>query len=706
MSKKNELLIRLYIVLVFVVITAIALFVKAAQISVIEGDHWRAKGDSLYLKYMPVEADRGNILADDGSLLATSLPFFEIRMDLHADGLKDEIFRKHVDSLAWYLSKYANRSWTQHRYRNYLVQQRAKGNRYLLISKSISYSELEKFKQFPLFRLGRFRGGFIVERRSHRAFPYKELAARTLGSVRPGAQPVGIEGYYDDKLAGEEGQRLMQRVSGGTWIPVSDLSEIEAKRGMDVHTTINVRYQDIVHNALLKAVQHHNARYGTAILMDVKTGAIKAISNLSANGNGAYTEDFNFAVGASIEPGSTMKLASVMALLEDSYADLDTKVRLNGGYARFYNRDLRDSEPHGLDSCDMRKAFEVSSNVGIATLINDAYGKTRKAEEYIARLKQFGLNRTTGIKIPGEEPPFIKEAYNNEQRWSGTTLPWMSIGYELEITPLQMLSFYNAVANDGRMMKPYIVEAILRDGRKVVQKFKPEVVIERIASEETIMKAHELLEGVALRGTASRQQSELVSFAGKTGTSLVEYFLPDNGRKKYQSSFAGFFPVGDPQYSCIVVVNDPKQYGYYGSAVALPAFREIAEKLAVIEYDKAAFARVDTTVKQQQKHLPEVQFANRSDVENMVSFLDLRVDRMPESQWVALNGEEKLEAAEIRVEERQVPDLRGMGLKDALYLLENAGLKVKVRGVGKVRRQSLQAGTPVTEGASIELQLG
>lgn len=706
MSKKNELLIRLYTVLIFVVIVSILLFAKAAKISVVEGERWRTKGDSLYLKYIPVEADRGNILSDDGGLLATSLPFFEIRMDLRAAGLKEDVFRKNVDSLAWYLSRYANPQWSPVRYRNYLVQQRAKGNRYLLIKKGANYGELERFKKFPIFRLGRNTGGMIVERRSQRAMPYRDLAARTLGSVREGIQPVGLEGYFDDKLAGEEGRRLMQRVSGGTWIPVTDLSEIEAKRGMDVVTTINIRYQDILHNSLQRAVEHHNAKFGTAVLMEVKTGAIKAIANIGKTPNG-YGEDYNYAVGSSLEPGSTMKLASVMALMEDGYADLDTAVDLSQGYVRYYSRDLYDSGHHGLDMSTMRKAFEISSNVGISRLVFDNYEKGHKAGEFIARLKQFGLDRTTGIMVPGEGKPYIKDAYNTEQSWSGTTLPWMSIGYELQVTPLQMLRFYNAVANDGKMMKPYIVDRIVKDGDRVVEKFEPRVEIERIASEETIGKARELLEGVALRGTASDKPSKLVSFAGKTGTARIEYFL-NNDRKKYQSTFAGYFPAEDPQYSCIVLIYDPKQNGYYGSAVALPVFMEMAERLAVINYENPAFERVDTTIQKENnlREYPAISCAYKSDVQALVKALDLPEAPLPESDWLSIKVDPEWEVSGRNMLEKIIPNLTGMGLRDAVFVIENAGMKVKTKGVGKVKQQVPRPGSPIIRGGEIELLLG
>jgi cell division protein FtsI (penicillin-binding protein 3) len=339
-----------------------------------------------------------------GSLLATSVPSFEIRMDTRAEGLTDKVFKAGVDSLALMLSKYANTSLSKNQYKSYLLKAKAQGNRYLLIHKNATYAELDRFKRFPIFRLGRNKGGLIVEHESSRTRPYGMLAARTIGYVRDEVQPVGLEGQFDQELRGEEGKRLMRRLVGGTWIPVDDLGEIEAKRGRDVRTTLDIEMLDIVQRALLDGVQSNNATYGAAVLMEVSTGKIKAIANIG-HSEGYWQEDYNYAVGASTEPGSTMKLASVMAFFEDDLADLDTKVNLNKGYQRFYNRELKDSEHHGIEESDLREAFEISSNVGIATLAQQIYGSDRMAEKFIARLKQFGLHQKTGIEVPGEGAP-------------------------------------------------------------------------------------------------------------------------------------------------------------------------------------------------------------------------------------------------------------------------------------------------------------
>ncbi|MDX1476067.1 MAG: penicillin-binding protein [Saprospiraceae bacterium] len=701
MSKHNELLFRVYFTMVMVVLCALLLSFKAVKINVIEGERWSAKGDSLYLKYMPVRAERGNILDVQGRLLATSLPIFEIRMDLRADGLTDEVFKSGIDSLAWCLSRYVNPSWSERRYRDHLIKRRNRGDRYLLIARNINYAQLERIKRFPIFRLGPNKGGFIIERQNKRSTPYGILAARTIGYVRPNVQPVGLEGYFNDQLRGEDGKRLMQRISTrGTWIPVRNLGQIDAKRGADIVTTIDVDIQDLAESALYDAVYQHNAQWGVAIVMDVKTGAIRAIANLEPD-NGRLIEKYNYAVGAATEPGSTMKLASMMAMLEDDLVTLDTKVDITNGYARFYNADMYDTGNYG-DTVDLRTAFEKSSNVGIAKTVQRVYGEPRQADKFIARLRQFGLDRTTGVEIPGEAAPHIKEAYNTEQSWSGISLPWMSTGYEVQMTPLQMLTFYNAVANNGRMMRPYLASAVVQDGR-TVKSFKPKVAISQIASRETITKAQELLAGVVLRGTAKAHRSEYVSFAGKTGTAVIEYFKNSSDRKKYQGSFAGYFPADDPQYSCLVMIYNPRGSEYYGSDVALPAFVEIAEGVMALSPRKSS---IDGSRNKPDSNLPPVKFAYKTDIQEIGNALDVRFDEIADSEWVALENPQRNALTARNMEDMRLPDLRGMGLRDAVFLLENAGLEVSTSGAGRVIRQSVRAGTQVSKGTRVQLVLG
>ena len=687
-----------------VIAVAALLSYRVFEIAIIQGDRWSTKGDSLYLEYFPIDAQRGDIYASHGELLATSLPLFEVRMDLRANGLTDEIFRAGVDSLAWCLSKYANTSWSANTYKNYLVKRRAKGDRYLLIARNIDFATLEQYRKFPIFRLGQNRGGMIAVRTNKRVHPYKMLAARTLGYVRESVQPVGLEGYFDNEMRGVEGKRLMQKVRNA-WIPVNQFDQVEAQRGADIVSTLDVELQDIVQDELHKAVEHHNAKWGTAVLMEVNTGFIRAIANYDRHENGTYYEGYNHAVGSATEPGSTFKLPAVMAMFEDGLADLNTRVDLHNGKSSLYGQRIEDSHWHPHRETDLRHAFEISSNVGIATIADDVYGKSRKGKLFIDKLKQFGLNRTTGVCIPGESQPQIKEAYNTEQRWSSTSIPWMSHGYELRITPLQLLTFYNAVANNGVMMKPRLVTSVQRNG-KVLQKFPAEVAIDRIATQQTIDRAHELLEGVMVRGTGESEQSEYVTMAGKTGTAVVEYFLENGGRRKYQGSFAGYFPVENPKYSLIVVIYDPTTNGYYGGTVALPAFRSIAERSMARTEAKDLRSVTDSVATEKSIEVAQASVGYRPDMELLGAAFGMPFEQVEESDWVRWESGEKQQLLKCTTSAGEVPDLVGMGLRDAVFYLENAGLKVSVKGTGKVKKQSVRPGTKVSRGTRIELQLG
>lgn len=703
MDIKNEILWRIYLVMLGVVVFAMLIFMKTIKIQVVEGDKWRAKADSLYVKYRPVKAERGHIFSADGSLLATSLPFFELRMDMKTESLTDEIFYQEVDSLAQCLAAYVDNSYTAGGYRDLLINARENGNRYLLIKKNVSYPELQEIKKFPLFNKGRFKGGLIIKRQSKRQRPFQMLAHRTIGYIRENSQPVGLEGAFDEILKGEEGQQLMQRVSGGAWIPIDDLTGIEPKSGNDIVTTLDINLQDVTENALLKCVKKHQADHGTAILMEVKTGELKAIANIGQTENGSYWETYNFAIGESMEPGSTYKLAAIMALLEDNYIELEDSINLDLGKHKFYNEEMVDASYHGLKKTTIQRSFELSSNVGIAQLTHHFYNQTEKGKEkFIQHLNDFHLNETLNIEIEGEGIPLVKNV--GENGWSGTTIPWMSIGYETKLTPLQLLTFYNAVANDGKMMKPFMVKEI-QDFGKTEERFKPKVIDRKIASASTIEKAQILLEAVVRDGTAKKIYSEDYRLAGKTGTSILNYKRDQHkSNRKYQASFVGYFPADNPIYSCIVVVNDPKVNGFYGGTVAAPVFREIADRCfaAKLELHEAIN---QTNPIASMSNLPEMEVGFKGDLVSIFDFLDVPTSDKSSTNWVVGRTQtDSLELLARRVQDNVVPNVTGMGLRDAIYLLENRGLQVKFSGFGKVVRQSLKPGTR-TSGQEITLVL-
>lgn len=715
MNIKNEVLYRVYFLLFGIIIpVALILLYQTLFIAVWEGDEWRAVGEDNYVKWKEVEADRGNIFADDGSVLATSIPYFDIYFDPVAPAEAD--FMANLDSLAYCLATYIDPSYTVGGYRDRLLRLRQdSSDRHVLIKRRVSYSEKRTIEKYPLFNLGQYRGGFIAERRSDRRRPFGLLAQRTIGYIRQGAKDVGLEGYFNEALAGEPGGQHMICVDRprDLWMPLEDLSAIDPKIGDDVHTTIDINLQDIVESALLRAVNYHNAEWGTAIMMDVKSGAIKAIANLGRYGE-TYWETYNHAVGSAVEPGSTFKTASVLALLEDGHLDLTDTVFINKGLGTFYEETMRDAstESYRLDTVTARKAFEISSNVGIAKLVNKHYSQPTKANQekaatqFIERLKTFNLHLPVDIEIAGEAIPFIKEAYNTDDQWSGTTLPWMSIGYELKISPLQLLAFYNGIANNGKMMKPYLVDRIDRYG-KTLEKFKPTVINRKLASPESIEQIQSLLQGVVDSGTAVKLKSPDYAFAGKTGTAQINYTRISDRTLVggYQASFAGYFPADDPQYSLIIVINDPKENGFYGGDVAGPVFREISDRTIATQIDLHAALNQEPKPVLTANELPGFDIGRQEDMIKVLDYLDLKTEKEATTELAMIRPRsDTLIMYDRNLPNDRVPAVTGMGLREALYVLENLGLQVEINGYGKVARQSLKPGTPV-KGQVIRLYL-
>ena len=701
---KNEVLYRVYAVLFGILVVAVGIMSKVVRIQVVEGEEWRRRDTLQSVALRPVEAERGNIFSDDGSLLATSIPLFDIRFDTKA--MDEELFHANIDSLSYCLATFVDNSYTVGGYKFRLQEAREKGDRYFLIKKDATFEDLDRIQSFPLLNLGQYRGGLIVEKHPKRERPFGLLAHRTIGYIREGAKPIGLEGAYDHALAGDRGQRLMRKLSKDVYIPVHDLTAIEPRNGDDVVTTLDMSIQDITEEALMRAMNHHNAEWGTAIVLEVKTGAVKAMANLGKVDDG-WWENYNYAVGSAIEPGSTFKLASMMALLEDGYVDLADTIQLEGGRSQFYEEYMEDAVLHGLDSTSVRRAFEVSSNVGVAKLVQQYYGNTKKAGQFIQRLKTFRLNLPTGIEIEGEADPYIKEAYSADDQWSGTTLPWMSIGYELRLTPLQILTFFNAVANDGQMMKPYLVKAVQRFGEPM-ENYPPVVLKRKIASKSTLEKARELLEGVVERGTAAKLQSDQYRFAGKTGTAQVNYKRMRQRHEVggYQASFVGYFPAENPVYSCIVVINNPKTAGIYGSEVAGPVFREIADKCYATRVELQMPLNAGKAPAPVAAALPKTNVGFASDIANVMDYLRLPLQGVPSTEWVVAKADSSFIGLQDRtLAAKGVPNVVGMGLRDALYAMENRGLKVEIEGVGKVYQQSLKPGTNNKKGQSIKLWL-
>jgi len=553
MSIRGEIIGRIGFVYSAVVIVAIVIIVAIVNIQFMQAEKWIQHENNNFRERIMVPT-RGDIRARDGRLLASSVPEYEIRMDLVTEALTSEVFNSKVDSLARALSNlFKDKSAND--YKQNLLGARYRKERYYLIQRNVTHSELKQLQQFPIFRRGQYKGGLIVLSKNERKKPFGQMASRTIGYTFPGedVMGVGIEAAFDSILAGVPGKRIEQRIVGNYWKPISDDATSDPVNGMDVISTIDINIQDVAHNALLSTLQKHNASHGTAVLMEVKTGEILAMSNLKRDDNNNYYESFNFAVGEKTEPGSTFKLPVLMVAMEDGYIDLNDSIDTGDGIVQYHDHKVRDSKRGGYGKISVQQVFEYSSNVGMSIVATKYY--SGKEKEFVEKLYGMHLNEKTGISIPGEAKPYIK--YPGDKFWSGISLPQMSYGYELQMTPLQTLMFYNAVANDGKMVRPRLIKAIQNHG-KIVKRFYPEIIDRKIASPSTIKKAHMMLEGVVENGTARNLANLNYRIAGKTGTAQIankKYGYKYQSRVSYQASFVGYFPAENPRYSCIVVVN-------------------------------------------------------------------------------------------------------------------------------------------------------
>jgi cell division protein FtsI (penicillin-binding protein 3) len=698
MNIRANILLRVYLAFGLIVLFAFAVLLRLGDVQFRQGAKWRAKADSLSTKEFEIEAARGNIYSNDGSLLATSVPEYELRMDMIAGGIvKDEVFNAKVDSLAMKLSAFfGNKSAKD--YERYLRKAREEKSRSLLIKKNVTFQDLKIIKTFPLFNLGR-HGGLIATQKNKRILPFKDLAARTIGYLNENVKnQVGLEGAYGNYINGESGKQLMQRVSGGFWVPVNSDAEIAPKDGADIISTIDINMQDLAQSALQKGLIRSKAHHGAVIIMDVTTGEIRAIANYTRVEEGIYKENFNYAIAGNQDPGSTFKLASYMALLEDKLVDTNTMV--NTGEYQIPNHTVKDS--HGsIGRVTVKKAFEQSSNAAISFLVNTNYHDNQA--RFTDHLYNWHLNEKMGLQIHGEAQPVIKNP-NTFKSWNKSmTLPQMAYGYEMQLTPLKMLSFYNAVANNGKYIAPLFVKEIRRLGNPIEQ-FKARVINEKICSDVTLSKIKSMLEGVVTEGSGKQiVYNPLYKIAGKTGTAQVaDDNLGYKAKKQYQASFVGYFPAEKPKYSMIVVINDPIGE-YYGALVSGPVFREIADHIYASDvemYSKVKQNEVGNTVAPEAK---AGQSKATKQVYNAFGIKALYAAKSPYFNSIdTVNGIAYEESSPVK---GIMPNVGGMGLKDAMYLIGNAGLKARVKGSGKVTSQSIQPGSKIGKGLMVELQL-
>ena len=657
---------RIYLVAFFLFIMAVAIAVKLTNIQWVEGDYYRKLAKERTVKNFVLPANKGNIYSADGSLLATSIPNYEIRFDAVAP--KTEVFEKNIKQLADSLGKLLNKS--SDTFERELRRARVNKSRYFLVARDLSYTEYIAIKSFPLFNLGAYKGGIIVEQETVREHPIGKIAERTIGyigrDVNGHINPVGVEGAYSNYLNGKDDRILKQKIAKGQWKPISDVNQVEPQDGYDVISTIDVFIQDIAHHALLKQLEEYQADHGCVVVMETKTGYVKAISNLGRNEKtGMYSERLNYAVRESHEPGSTFKLVDLMALLDDKLVDTSAVFDSKGGEIKYFGKSVRDSHEGGYGKISLARGFEVSSNTVMVQAVYNNYKSN--PTQFVNHINSYGLNKKLGIGFNGEGAPYIPQP--SDKKWSRLTLPWMAFGYNVSVTPLQTLAYYNAVANNGEMVKPLFVSEI-KEWNKTIKKYDKVVLNPKICSQETIHKLKAILENVVKRGTGSKLYSKDFSMAGKTGTAQVNYAKAGGAEKYYASSFVGYFPADHPKYSCIVVVHKPNttNNNYYGADVAGPVFKRIAQKI---------FTDSPTT--------------------NEIKNLNRKIQKQ-ESNYNSYY-------AKAQKKIKSIPNVRGMAGMDAIALLENLGLKVKAIGIGKVKKQSLQAGENINKNATIILEL-
>lgn len=666
-EKETNILNKLYFVSGCMFIFALMVVFKLTKIQFIQGESYRALAEKRSIKDVVIPANRGNVYSVDGSLLATSVPKYDIRIDLLTSSERN--FQTNIQALCDSIASFSGDSSTMLQKR--IREARQNKNRYFLLARQIDYSDYLRFRSFPLLNLGAFKGGLIVEQTTKRDYPLGAIAQRSIGYERIDENGyvtrVGIDGAFGEQyLRGVDGKRMKQSIGKGQWKPIDDFNQTEPQDGFDVYTTIDVNIQDIAHHALLEQLEKYKADHGSVVVMETKTGAIRAISNLGRNAVGNYYERLNYAIGESHEPGSTFKLMALAVALEDQKIDTTTIVDTKKGILSYYGKKVRDSKKGGYGKISVAEAFEVSSNTGIVTAINDAY--KNNPSQFVDGLYKMNLNDSLGLPILGEGKAVIPDPRIKNNRWSGIALQWMAYGYGVSFTPLQTLTFYNAIANNGTMVKPRFIEEI-KTIDNTIEVFETEVINPQICSNETVQKLQKLLQNVVEKehGTGHGLYTDTFSMAGKTGTCQKDY--RNKEQLNYISTFSGYFPAENPQYSCIVVIHEPdKSMGYYGADVSGPVFKKIAQKIYT--------------------STPVV------DVIHQIDQKSSTVEQQYQNYYTTVEKYKTI-----------MPNLKGLPAMDAISILENMGLRVKLVGRGKVRKQSIQKGVKVTPKATVILEL-
>jgi cell division protein FtsI (penicillin-binding protein 3) len=698
---KRDILWRVYLSFLGVVLLSFIVLGRAVYIQRVQGNYWRSMSDSMHQKFVELDADRGTIYSEDGEMLSTSVPYFDIYIDFGADGLREKNgkrFKENIDSLSIALSNFFHDK-TSFEYKKELKKAYADEDRYYLLHKALTFEEYKQFRAFPLVRQGRNKSGVIAEVQSRRLNPFGMLAKRTIGLARDNAQNVGLERTYDTLLKGTTGKRLVRFLSGGAAVPV-DGYEIEPENGRDIITTLDIQMQDIVESALMKTLVQNQAQYGTAIVMETKTGKIKALANLGRTKDTIYTEGLNYALQAT-EPGSTIKLATLLSVLDHGSSGVNDLVNVGStGTAYVGVRNVTDDERSDKPLLTVRECFARSSNVGMSMVAYKAFAN--EPDIYKSYLHKFHLDRKTGIDLLGEGAPVLPKLKRNKEGLHAMVTA--SFGYAIQVTPLQTLTLYNAIANDGKMLKPYLVNSIKSNGI-TVKEFSPSVTDEQIVKPQIVKAAKACMEAVVTEGTGKDVFKDFpFAVAGKTGTAHVADGVHGYGDGIYQATFVGYFPANAPEYTCIVVIKTkPHAAIHFGAQLSAPVFKEIAIRLYAqyVQGKKTMPLQlaVDSSLYQYSGYTPDV----------MNILRDLNVNPVDSSyrsswSWIYNNNYKPVVKAEA-IARNLMPNVKSMTLKDALYLLENMNMKVVVKGRGKVIAQDVLAGAVVNKNQTVTLLL-
>ncbi|MDQ2752294.1 MAG: penicillin-binding transpeptidase domain-containing protein [Bacteroidota bacterium] len=701
---KRDILWRVYVCFIVLVIVCLCIIGKAITIQQVQGNSWRAMSDSLHQKIEEVDAERGTIYSEDGQMLSTSIPQFDIYIDFGAEGLRDKNgknFRENIDSLSYGLALLF-KDKTKADYKRILTEGYKEKDRYFLLRRKVSFRDYQKLRTFPLVRSGRNKSGFIAEERSIRLNPYQMLAYRTIGLERENAQKIGLEQSYDSILKGTTGKRLVRSIGGGVTMPVDESLDIEPEDGKDITTTLDVHIQEIAENALLNMMQKSESQTGTCIVMETATGKIKAIANLGRHNNGTYWEDYNYAMRTS-EPGSTIKLATLLSVLNEGKINIYTPVEVGSTGEGFVGvREVNEAETMPKPVMTVEECFAHSSNVGMSKIAWNTFAS--QPSKFANYLHQLRLDSITGIDLSGETKPRLTRI--NRTNEGLHAMVTMSFGYAIQVSPLQTLTLYNAVANEGKMMKPYLVDNIQKDGVTIKQ-FGPTVLRESISNPSVIKAARLCMEAVTNFGTAKAAfQNCAYKVAGKTGTAHVAdgFYKYDDG--VYQASFVGYFPAGNPQFTCIVVIKTkPHAIVHYGGSLAAPVFKEVSDRLFTLYVRQKSGAQyADNNKSDSINYSYTTSKREMSVIENTLKIPVAGVSDDKEWTNLSKSGTSSLEQG-MNVSSKQMPSLQGMGLKDALFLCENIGLKISAKGAGKVITQSVQSGTPISKGQMVKIEL-